>query len=45
MTQVTGINPGEEVATSSFDKLQDNSKVNSAKNAAPAANNAGSSNP
>jgi membrane fusion protein, multidrug efflux system len=27
LTQVTGINPGDEVATSSFDKLQDNSKV------------------
>jgi membrane fusion protein, multidrug efflux system len=27
LTQVTGINPGEVVATSSFDKLQDNSKV------------------
>ena len=44
MTQVTGMNPGEEVATSSFDKLQDNSKVNVSKNPAPA-NTAGSSNP
>jgi membrane fusion protein, multidrug efflux system len=26
-TQVTGVNPGEIVATSSFDKLQDNSKI------------------
>ena len=26
-TQVTGVNPGEVVATSSFDKLQDNSKI------------------
>ena len=44
MTQVTGMNPGEEVATSSFDKLQDNSKVSVFKNPAPA-NTAGSSNP
>ena len=28
MTQVEGINPGEVVATSSFEKLQNNSKVN-----------------
>jgi multidrug efflux system membrane fusion protein len=27
VTQVTGINPGDVVANSSFDKLQDNSKV------------------
>ena len=27
MTQVDGINPGEVVANSSFDKLQDNAKV------------------
>ncbi len=27
-TQLTGINPGEVVANSSFDKLQDNSKLN-----------------
>lgn len=27
MAQVTGLNPGDVVATSSFDKLQDNSKV------------------
>ncbi|HME13737.1 MAG TPA: efflux RND transporter periplasmic adaptor subunit [Candidatus Acidoferrum sp.] len=36
--QVTGINPGEVLANSSFDKLQDNSKVNIAGNAAPAGN-------
>lgn len=35
-TQVTGVNPGDEVATSSFDKLQDNSKVNISKNPIPA---------
>jgi multidrug efflux system membrane fusion protein len=27
MTQVTGINPGDVLANSSFDKLQDNAKV------------------
>jgi membrane fusion protein, multidrug efflux system len=27
VTQVTGVNPGEVVATSSFDKLQNNSKI------------------
>jgi membrane fusion protein, multidrug efflux system len=43
-TQVTGVNPGEEVATSSFDKLQENSKVSISKNPAPASN-AGSSTP
>ena len=44
MTQVTGINPGDVLANSSFDKLQDNAKVvvagkpasgNSAGSAAP----------
>jgi membrane fusion protein, multidrug efflux system len=47
-TQVTGINPGDQVATSSFDKLQDNSKVNIQKNPQPtgtSANNSGSSTP
>jgi membrane fusion protein, multidrug efflux system len=44
MAQVTGINPGDEVATSSFDKLQDNSKVTVSKTTAPA-NSAGSSTP
>jgi membrane fusion protein, multidrug efflux system len=39
MTQVTGINPGDVVATSSFDKLQDNSKVTVSNNPAPAAGN------
>ncbi|MGA7858375.1 MAG: efflux RND transporter periplasmic adaptor subunit [Terracidiphilus sp.] len=37
MTAVEGINPGEVVATSSFDKLQDKSKVVESKQA-PAAN-------
>jgi membrane fusion protein, multidrug efflux system len=32
MTQVTGVNPGDVVSTSSFDKLQDNSKVSVANN-------------
>ena len=36
MTQVQGINPGEVVATSSFDKLQAGSKVVESKQAAPA---------
>ena len=36
MTAVEGINPGEVVATSSFEKLQDGSKVIVAKQAAPA---------
>jgi membrane fusion protein, multidrug efflux system len=45
-TQVTGVNPGDEVATSSFDKLQDNSKVNISKNPIPASGtNPGSSSP
>jgi multidrug efflux system membrane fusion protein len=35
VTQVTGINPGDEVATSSFDKLQDNSKIAVSKNPLP----------
>jgi multidrug efflux system membrane fusion protein len=35
-TQVTGVNAGDEVATSSFDKLQDNSKVTISKNPIPA---------
>ena len=44
MTQVEGIDPGDVVANSSFDKLQDNDKVNTAdKNAAgrPGAGDAG----
>jgi multidrug efflux system membrane fusion protein len=36
MTAVTGINPGEVMATSSFDKLQKGSKVVVAKQAPPA---------
>ena len=36
MTAVTGINPGEVVATSSFDKLQAGSRVVVSKQAAPA---------
>jgi multidrug efflux system membrane fusion protein len=36
MTSVTGLNPGEVVATSSFDKLQAGSKVVISKQAAPA---------
>jgi len=36
MTAVTGINPGDVVATSSFDKLQSGSKVVVAKTAPPA---------
>jgi membrane fusion protein, multidrug efflux system len=43
-TQVTGINPGDVLANSSFDKLQDNVKIVVSKNPAPA-NNAGSSSP
>ncbi len=43
-TQVTGITPGDVLANSSFDKLQDNVKVVVSKNPAPA-NNAGSSSP
>jgi multidrug efflux system membrane fusion protein len=34
MTEVEGINPGEVVATSSFDKLQNGSKVVASKQAA-----------
>jgi len=46
ITQVTGINPGDEVATSSFEKLQDNSKVAVSKNPIPtAATSPGSSSP
>jgi len=44
MTQVTGINPGDDVATSSFDKLQDNSKIAVPKNPLPA-NTPGSTSP
>ncbi len=44
MTQVEGINPGDVVANSSFDKLQDNSTVVVSNKAAPAPAN-GSSTP
>jgi multidrug efflux system membrane fusion protein len=44
MTSVTGINPGEIVATSSFDKLQTGSKVVVSQQAAPA-NSAGGNTP
>jgi membrane fusion protein, multidrug efflux system len=41
-TQVDGINPGDVVANSSFDKLQDNAAVVIAKTPAPAGTNGGS---
>jgi multidrug efflux system membrane fusion protein len=44
MTAVTGINPGDTVATSSFDKLQNNSKVDISTKPV-AANTSGSSAP
>ncbi|MGF7178725.1 efflux RND transporter periplasmic adaptor subunit [Tunturiibacter psychrotolerans] len=44
-TQVTGINPGDVVANSSFDKLQDNAKVIVSTKPIPAAATAGSSAP
>jgi multidrug efflux system membrane fusion protein len=45
-TQVTGINPGDVLANSSFDKLQDNSKVAVAGTGKPGAgNSAGSAAP
>jgi multidrug efflux system membrane fusion protein len=37
LTQVEGINPGDVVANSSFDKLQDNSKVTIATDSKPPA--------
>jgi multidrug efflux system membrane fusion protein len=37
MTAVTGINPGDVVANSSFDKLQNNSKIVVSKQPLPAA--------
>ena len=46
LTQVTGINPGDLLANSSFDKLQDNSKVVVAGSGKPTAgNSAGSATP
>ncbi|WP_433967566.1 hypothetical protein [Tunturiibacter gelidiferens] len=44
-TQVTGVNPGDVVANSSFDKLQDNAKVSVSNKPIPAAATAGSSAP
>ena len=44
-TQVTGINPGDVVANSSFDKLQDNTKITVSNKPIPAAATAGSSAP
>ncbi len=45
-TEVTGINPGDVLANSSFDKLQDNSKVVVAGTGKPApGNSAGSAAP
>jgi membrane fusion protein, multidrug efflux system len=44
-TQVTGINPGDVVANSSFDKLQDNAKVIVSTKPIPASATAGSSAP
>jgi multidrug efflux system membrane fusion protein len=44
-TQVTGISPGDVVANSSFDKLQDNAKVSVSNKPIPAAATAGSSAP
>jgi membrane fusion protein, multidrug efflux system len=38
-TAVTGINPGDVVANSSFDKLQNNSKISVSKQALPASSN------
>jgi multidrug efflux system membrane fusion protein len=44
-TQVTGINPGDIVANSSFDKLQDNSKVVVSSKPIPTSSTSGSSAP
>jgi multidrug efflux system membrane fusion protein len=44
-TQVTGINPGDVVANSSFDKLQDNAKIIVSTKPIPAAATAGSNAP
>jgi len=43
-TEVTGINPSDVLANSSFDKLQDNAKVVVSSNPPPG-NNAGSAAP
>jgi membrane fusion protein, multidrug efflux system len=42
LTQVEGINPGDVVANSSFDKLQDNARVTLAGSKPPAAQKRGS---
>jgi len=44
-TEVTGINPGDVVADSSFDKLQDKAKIVVSKQPMPTTNTAGSSAP
>jgi multidrug efflux system membrane fusion protein len=45
MTAVTGINPGDVVADSSFDKLQNNSKITVSKQPLPVASNSEGSAP
>jgi membrane fusion protein, multidrug efflux system len=45
MTAVTGINPGDVVADSSFDKLQNNSKITVSKQPVPATSNSEGSAP
>ncbi len=44
-TEVTGINPGDVVANSSFDKLQDKSKIVVSKQPMPTSSDYGSSAP
>jgi multidrug efflux system membrane fusion protein len=44
-TEVTGINPGDVVANSSFDKLQDKAKIVVSKQPMPTSNNLGSNAP
>jgi multidrug efflux system membrane fusion protein len=44
-TEVTGLEPGEVVADSSFDKLQDKAKVVISKQPVPSSNRIGSSAP
>jgi membrane fusion protein, multidrug efflux system len=45
ITEVTGINPGDVVANSSFDKLQDKAKIVVSKQPMPTASNLGSNAP
>ncbi len=45
LTQVTGIGPGDVVANSSFDKLQDNSRGDHFQYACPGTNPSGSTGP